>query len=288
MSLWKRLFGLGFSAKPQSKPKSVDDEMPKWNEVVRALLASEANWQFVRDALHRLEAAGLHIDPALNRELIVVRALRDAANYCKSGDIISFFTEKQDMAAKNSPDLLLLLDLISETDAFHDFEDFDFLDVAFPNRVDLDTRQIQTVLETHSNSVFLNAASISILNIDIPSTLIEELVRELEVLAQGDFMVRSVVATTGSDKLGAQIILDDGRACTVEIDNWKRADIVPLLTALNAIIAPLRKGTFTFLLSGDSEILVVVYILLNKQIPFSQWAEQQYFSDGTSPTEYYI
>ncbi|MDC7787245.1 hypothetical protein PQJ75_22915 [Rhodoplanes sp. TEM] len=284
MSLWSRLFGRFYAAHQANAAQDpLSEGLHRWNEATRALLGNESNRQFVRDALDRLEHAGLRVSSTLNREIIAVRILRDFANFFEGDDLAVAFANKQEALAKNSFDLLVFLHLAGETDAFYAFDDFDALKADLPSFRALDDDAIETILDDHSCPIFENADIITIVNEHDPGTFLEEKIRQLESLACSDFVIQSVVETTTANRLLGEVTLDDGSSETFEIEHSKRADLTPLFNAMNDLVAHLGKGAFTVVLTGTSEDLIAVYLRPAEQFQFDQWAKQQSYSDGSSP-----
>ncbi|MFZ3181360.1 MAG: hypothetical protein WA156_14390 [Methylocystis silviterrae] len=271
----------------RARARSVDavydaqQQMNKWRHAMGALLANEANAVFVREMIYRLEESGLRIAPTLNRELVTIRVLRHCAYWCENGDLIQFFTDKNDLVAGNSFDLLMLLELARESDGFDSFYGYSGLETALPDFSTLSEGELASILSVHSTSIFENAASIGIVNEHAPGEFLKEKLGQLEALADGDFAVQSLVEAETPGFLIEDITLDDGESARFEIIDGKRTDLTPLFETLNALITQRNKGRFTTII-GDSEDVIAIYLRPSEQPAFRQWAERQHYSSGLS------
>jgi len=113
---------------------------------------TDADREFVKASLDRFEANGLPIRPELNRDLVVARALVDI-----------FRWRADDAPAGPSPQPLFLA-LASETDSLTWY--IEDLEEQFPPLSSMDDEAAETMLEEHSNSIFVNASSINLVNED--------------------------------------------------------------------------------------------------------------------------
>jgi len=86
-----------------SRKPAVGEPIPI--EPERRLAFTDADREYIRDALNRFEASGLQIWSKLNRDLIVARALIDADRWKQDGEL-----------AENGL-LMLFLAFSSETDS---------------------------------------------------------------------------------------------------------------------------------------------------------------------------
>lgn len=252
------------------------------NGDVQRLLTNAQSRQFVQNVLHRLETAGLRIAPELDREIIAVRALLSLSNYYDGDDIKDFFAGGQGMA-RNSPDLLIFLDLAAETDRFHGFDDMEALHQALPAHADLSDDDLEAILNEHSRSVFLNARTMCIVNEHPPEAYVEEKLRELEALAGGDFQIQSITGVEKAETIVGHVVVAGGRSTSFEIEQDKRPDVTPMFQSLNDLITDIGRGGFEVVFTGSSEDLIAVYLRPDEKASFLTWAGQQHYADGSSP-----
>jgi hypothetical protein len=276
MSIWAKFFGR--TAPRPGLPSAQEGESEGLQSPMHGLLANETNWRLVREAIERLEAAGLRIYPTLDREVIVVRSLCGLANWCEGDDPVRFFADQEHAVARNSLDLLLLLDLASETDDLYGLED---IDIFLPKYSSLPDEELHDLVSNHSVSIFENASSVCIVNDDEPGDYIRHKLQDLTPLACGDFTVRSVTETKRSNRLAGRVVLSDGQSVSFEIDDEKRPDLTPLFKSVNSLIAPLNKGRFVTVLTGNSEDVIALYLHPNEQAAFLHWAQQQHYANGS-------
>ena len=255
------------------------ETIKEWRQAMDSLLANEANAVFVRETIHRLEESGLRIGPTLNRELVTIRVLRGCANWCESGDLIQFFADKNAPVAGNSFDLLVLLKLARESDAFDSFYGYSGLETALPDFSTLSEGELARILSVHSTSIFENAASIEIINEHAPGEFIKEKIGQLVALVGGDFAVQSLVEVETPGFFIVDMTLDEGETARFEIIDEKRTDLTPMFETLNALIAYRNKGHFTTIF-GDSEDVIAIYLLPSEQSAFRRWAERQHYASG--------
>src|SRR5262249_35548591 len=111
---------------------------------------TDADREFVKSALDRFEAAGLPIQPHLDRDLLVARAL------------ISIFRWKDDETALQPALQALFLALAGETDSLTWY--IDEMQEQYPPLVAMDDDTAEELLQTHSFSIFSNAGSITLVN----------------------------------------------------------------------------------------------------------------------------
>ena len=281
--IWTKFSGNASAARPNTAAAHVRSKIDKWKSDAQALLANEANWRLVHESLWRLEAAGLRIDSALDRDLIVVRFLRSFANWCEGDDLAKFFTNQKTAVARNSIDLMVLDDLACESDAFYDFED---IDIVLPRLSTMSDDDLDDLIAAHSLSIFANAYTIVIVNEHGPGEYVPQHVRELEALACGDFAVQSVTETARPHLLVGGVTLTDGQYTSFEIAHEKRPDLTPFLKAMNSLIAHLGKGRFLAVVTGSSEGFMVLYLRPHEQVAFRDWSERQRFADGSIPGDW--
>lgn len=282
--IWKKFSGRASPAQPNATSEPIISGMEKWKGNARALLVNDANWRIVRESFDRLEKAGLRIDSSLDRDVIVVRFLRNAANWYEGDDLATFFEEKKTEVANNSIDLLVLDDLAGESDAFYDFDDIDHI---LPKLSSVSDDELDDMIAAHSRSIFENAYTISIVDEHGPGEYVAQHVRELEALACGDFVVQSVTETRKPGLLVGVVTLSDGQSVSFEIGDEKRPDLSPLFEAMNSLIAHLDKGRFVAVVTGNSEGFVVLYLRSHEQAAFCGWSERQRFADGSTPGDWF-
>jgi hypothetical protein len=269
---WRRNSAAGRSAELQ-------DAMKEWRRSMDVLLANEANARLVRDSIRRLEDGGFRIVPTLNRDLLMIRVLRECASRSRAGDLEQFFAGRSDLIGGNTFDLLMLLDLAGESDAFDDLYGGSDLQAVLPDLWTLSEDDRVTILDAHSASIFENAASISVVNEHWPGEFSKEKVKELEALAGGDFTVRSVAETEKPEELVVDLMMDDGASARFEMGAAKRMDLSPLFETVNALLARRNKGRFSVIYC-DTEVVTAVYLRPNERPAFHRWAERQRFAAG--------
>lgn len=257
----------------------LQEAMNKWRRSMDALLANEANARLVRDRIRLLEEGGYRIVPTLNRDLIMIRVLRECASRCQDGDLEQFFDGRSDLIVGSTFDLFMLLDLARESDAFDDIYGSSDLQAVLPDLWTLSEDDRATILDAHSVSIFENAASISFVNEHWPGEFSKEKVKELEALAGGDFTVASVVETQKPEGFVVDLMMDDGTSARFEMDDAKRTDVSPLFETVNALLARRNKGHFS-VICDDSEAGTAVYLRPNERPAFHRWAERQRFAAG--------
>lgn len=271
-------------AQPNATSEPVISGMEKWKSNARALLVNDANWRLVRDALDRLESAGLRIDSSLDRDVIVVRFLRNAANWYEGDDLATFFAEKKTEIANNSIDLLMLEHLAGESDAFYDFDDIGHI---LPKLSSVSDDDLDDMIAAHSCPIFENAYTICLVDEHGPGEYVPQHVHELEALACGDFVVQSVTETQKPGLLVGVVTLSDGQSVSFEIGDEKRPDLTPFFEAMNSLIARLDKGRFVAVVTGNSDSFVVLYLRSHEQAAFRDWSERQRFADGSTPGDWF-
>lgn len=277
-----RFLGRAFARQPSATADEITENIEKWKSRANALLANDANWRLVRDSLTRLEGAGLRIRPNLDRDMIVVRFLRNTANWLEDDDLPTKFAE-QKSGEGNTIDLVVFMDLADETDAFYDFED---IAVVLPKLSTLSDENLGDLIAEHSLSIFENAYTLNVVNEHGPGEFLAEHVGELESLACGDFTVQSVMETRETNLLVGRVTLSDGQSAAFEIGDEKRPDLDPLLKAMNSLIAHLNKGRFVAVVTGNSDSFIVVYLRPQEQVAFRDWSERQRFADGSAPGDW--
>jgi hypothetical protein len=275
MSIWARLFGRS----PRVLPGSTEVVLSETEAVARRLLSNDANKQIVLGSLERLEAAGLRIRPALDRDLIVVRFLRSFADMYEADDLTSFFAD-----SRNSLDLIVFWGLASETDAFFGF---DHIDTILPKLSAVSDEALSDMLDEHAFSIFENAAAVCIVNEHGPGEYVPQRVGEVAGLACGDFGIESITESKEARRLIGCVTLSDGQSGTFELIHEKRPDLTPLFKAMNSLAAPLGIGRFVAVLTGSNEDLIAVYLRPSEQTAFRIWEARQYCAGGPAPVDWF-
>jgi hypothetical protein len=155
-----------------------------------------------------------------------------------------------------------------------------------PKLSTLSDDELNDMLAAHSSSIFENAYTICIVNEHGFGEYVPQHVRELEALACGDFAVQSVTETKRPNILVGEVTLSDGQFVSFEIGDRKRPDLTPFLDAMNSLIAPLDKGRFVTVVTGNSEGFIVLYLRPHEQVAFRAWSERQHFADGSTPGDW--
>jgi hypothetical protein len=276
MSLWARLFGRTSSAPSDSIVGHADKaNAAAWNDTQK---------RAVRGALARLAAAGLRIRPTLDRDVIVVRGLRDLADrYGRAG--LDAFLESEDIVGEEiSLDLALLRALSSGTDAFLDV---DGVDALFPHLSALSDEALAGVLDDHSYSIFANATSVRIVNEQEPDDYVRHHVDELAGLGYGDFEIESIETSQNADRIVGRVTLASGQSGAFEFGSEKRPDLTPFFKAMNDLVEPVAKACFLAVDTGDNEDIVILYLCRNEQVAFRDWEKSQFFAVGSSPVDWF-
>lgn len=259
--------------------RELQEAMKEWRRSMDALLANEANAHLVQDMFRRLEEGGLRIVSTLNRDLLMIRVLRECASRFQDGDLEQFFVGGSDLIVGNTFDSLMLLDLAREADVFDDLYGTSDLQTVLPDLLTMSKDERTAILNAHSASIFENAASICFVNEHWPGEFSKEKVQELEALAGGDFTVRSVVETEKPEGLVVDLTMDDGASARFEMDYAKRMDLSSLFETVNALLARRNQGQFSVIYDG-SETETAIYLRPNERPAFQRWAERQRFAAG--------
>lgn len=195
---------------------------------------TEADRQFVRIALDRFEANGLTIWSELNRDLFVARALIDVFRWRAADD--------------TSPNLqALFLVLAGETDSLTWY--VDDVEEQFPPIRAMDDEAADTILQQHSQPIFVNASSISLIN---EGNSLEYMVRRFAAL--GGLDVEGLSQSPISDGLVRLSFIIEGLSERhFEIENRKRPDVTPALAEMNRITEMKGLGRFIRVPEGSSE-----------------------------------
>lgn len=127
-----------------SRKPAVDEPIPI--EPERRLAFTDADREYIRDALNCFEASGLQIWSKLNRDLIVARALIDADRWKRDGEL------------PENGLLMLFLALAAETDSLTYY--VDEVEEQFKPLSSMDDDATEEMLQEHSESIFVNARSI--------------------------------------------------------------------------------------------------------------------------------
>jgi hypothetical protein len=247
-------------------------------------LANEENWQFVSASLERLENAGFRINPTLDRDLIVFRAICSMAERHEGDDLASLFASTPEAPPEISVDLELLAILSAEDIFFHELRETIRSQRRFST---IEDQSMNALTDTHSRSIFKNAFDIWTVNECNPGEYIPEHVRELEALACGDFVVQSVTETTKPDLLVGVVTLSDGRTVSFEMDDRKRPDVTPFFQAMNALIAHLRKGRFVAISFGSCENFTTLYLHAREEAAFRSWSLEQHYFGFSAPVDWF-
>lgn len=187
---------------------------------------AEADRAYVRSALDRFEATGLHIHPDLNPDLIVVRALID---------IDLWKPDHRDLGEEDLQSLFLVL--AGETDSLTWY--VDDVQELFPALSSMEDEAADMLLREQSQPIFVNAASICTVN----ENSLDEIVIDFCVLADITFT-----------QFNQRVMQVDGLGkCQFAIEDRKRPDIPPLFTEMNRIAKAKGIGRFISVPEGSSE-----------------------------------
>jgi hypothetical protein len=196
---------------------------------------SDVDRDFVRTALDRFRANGLMIKRELDRDLIVARALVDS------------FRWKDDGIASAPSLQLLFLALADETDSLTN--DVDLVTELYPPLATIDDDDAEQMLAMHSNSVFVNASSITLLNEDVS---LRSTIHNLAEL--GDVRIEQIeLHKLKAGMLKATFMIEDLGPGGFEIEDRKRPDPAPLLAEMNRIALAIGRGRYLVVHEGGSE-----------------------------------
>lgn len=286
MSIWSRLFGHAAPVRPGPTATHISSNR---EIAARPLLSDGANKQLVHGSLVRLEAAGLRIGDALDRDLIVARFLLSFAvgNIVAVGNVVddltAFFADKENGGSKNSLDLTVFWALASETGVFCDFEE---IGTVLPKLSEMPDEELSDMLDKHSKPIFENAAAIWIVNEDGPGEYVRRLVGEMTGLAGGDFDVQSVTESNQSSRVVGTVTLNNGDTGLFDVSYEKRPDLTTFFKMMNSLVAPLGKGRFVVVLTGGSDDLIAIYLRPSEVTDFRNWEERQYCAGGPTPVDW--
>lgn len=279
MPFWAKLFG----SRRRSRLDQYLEERRQERERSRALLLNETGKEIIHASLKRLEAAGLRIQPNLNRDLIVVRCLRDFAERYGFDELSASFPPKNGEEPQISVDLMALWALTSEVNVYSDIQDFSTIVSKLSS---LSKDALESVLDAHSSTIFENASVICIVNEHEAEDYLRQHVEELCSLTCGDIKIRSLKATQRADRLIGIVTLTDGRHIELNFSAEKRPDLTPFFKSMNALVKPSGVGRFLVVPTGSSEDLVALYLRPSEQIAFREWAERQHCAGNPAPIDW--
>ncbi len=280
MSIWSRLFRHTTPEQPDPTARHISSKL---KIASRPLLTDGANRRLVHGSLVRLEAAGLRIGNALDRDLIVVRFLLSFADENSVEDLTTFFCNKGNGGSKNSLDLTVFWKLASETNVFYGFEE---IGNVLPKLLDMPPDKLSEMLDKHSKPIFDNAATIWIVNEDNPGEYVRRQVGELAGLAGGDFDVKSITESNQSNRIVGEVTLSNGNSGLFDMSDEKRPDLTNFFKMMNLLVAPLGKGRFVVVLTGGGDDLIPIYLRPSERIDFRDWAKRQYCAGGPTPVDW--
>lgn len=200
---------------------------------------TEADREFVRAALVQFESNGLAIGPDLDRGLICARALIDVDLW------------KQE----NHPDDLrpLFIALAGETDSLTWY--VDEVEAQFPALASIDDDAAEEMLQQHSDSIFVNARSITTVNED---NSLEGMVYGLAALNSLDV---SEVIQPQTTNCVTKVSFHVGGLGErhFELESGKYPDITPALAEMNNITKIKNLGQYIVVPQGSSEGEIFVF-----------------------------
>jgi Fe-S cluster assembly iron-binding protein IscA len=141
----------------------------------------------------------------------------------------------------------LFIALAGETDCWVEMEQ------QFAPLAAMDEDAAEAMLEEHSGSIFVNAASINIVN-EGSLTYLEDLVQQFDALTNGALAlsnVRQVVMKNGFINVSFRV---EGLGnCQCEVEDRKRPDVTPAFSEMNRIAQHRNLGRFLIAPEGNSE-----------------------------------
>lgn len=204
-------------------------------------IITDADRDFVSTSLDLFEANGLVIQPELDRELIVARALVDG------------FRWKGDGSAAAPSLQLLFLALASGTDSL--IAEVDLVTELYPPLAGMDDDAVEQLLAKHSDSIFVNARSVTLI---IEGDSLMYAIRDFAEL--GDMAITQIeLHKPKGGMLKATFVHEDLGPCAFEIEDRKRPDATPLLTEMNRIALAIGSGRYLVVPEGssDSDIFIL-------------------------------
>jgi hypothetical protein len=211
-------------------------------EPERRLAFTDADREYIRDALDRFEANGLQIWSKLNRDLIVARALIDADRWKQDGEL-----------AENGL-LMLFLALAAETDSLTYY--VDEMEEQFKPLSSMDDDAAEEMLQEHSDSIFVNARSICTV-IEEDTSLNDMVYAFFNLNSLGVSQVSSHVLKNGLTRVSFYV--EGLGECRFEIDSGKRPDVTPALAEMNRISKSKALGQYIMVSEGSSESMTFIF-----------------------------
>jgi hypothetical protein len=228
MSFWS--FWSRRAPRPASAPASGVSAQPQERPAF-----SDADREFISNALDRFETNGLRIWSKLNRDLIIARALIDIDRW------------KQDIRSAENDLLPLFLALASETDGLTYY--IDDVEELFPSLSSMDEDAAEAMLGEHSLSIFANAGSITTVHED--NSLVN-MVHALAALCELDVSEADYnLMKNGQTRVTFQV--EGSGECHFDIGSEKRPDITPALAEMNRIAGAKNLGRYIIAPEGNSD-----------------------------------
>ncbi|MGJ4946835.1 hypothetical protein [Bradyrhizobium sp. HKCCYLS20291] len=216
-------------------------------------VTTKADRDFITTALDRFEVSGLAIKRELDRELIITRALVD-----------SFRWKDDDTGAPSLQALFLAM--AGETDSL--IGEIGLLIEIYPPMAEMDDDAAERFLAEHSESIFVNAGSITLVS---EADSLGYTINDLAGLGNIGIAQIELHRSRGG-LLKATFVVEGLGPGAFEIEDRKRPEAAPLLAEMNRIAVATGRGRYlvvdegssdsdTFILADDASVPLLTALL---------------------------